>query len=139
MNHYLSVAGGLSALAALMHLGCIYFGAPWYRVFGAGEQMALMAERGSYQPTLITLGIFCVLMTWSVYAFSAAGLIGQLPMLRAVLVSITCVYAVRGVGGFFFMAWPMGRSTEFWYYSSVLCLMIALVHFIGLKQQWDVL
>jgi hypothetical protein len=75
MNIYLLIAGLLSAVATLLHLGCIYFGASWYRFFGAGEQMALMAEQGSYQPTLITLGISSVLALWSAYAFSAAGLI----------------------------------------------------------------
>ncbi len=30
-----------SALAALAHLGCIIFGAQWYRYFGAGEEMIL--------------------------------------------------------------------------------------------------
>ena len=43
MNILLVVAGALSALAALAHIGCIYFGASWYRFFGAGEQMAIMA------------------------------------------------------------------------------------------------
>ncbi|KKK66980.1 hypothetical protein LCGC14_2958640, partial [marine sediment metagenome] len=47
MNICLIVAGTLSAIAAILHLGCIYFGAPWYRFFGAGEQMAQLAEQGS--------------------------------------------------------------------------------------------
>ena len=34
MNILLVVAGALSALAALAHIGCIYFGAFWYRFFG---------------------------------------------------------------------------------------------------------
>ena len=36
-----------SAIAALAHLGCIIFGGDWYRFFGAGEQMARMAEAGN--------------------------------------------------------------------------------------------
>jgi hypothetical protein len=30
-NYFLIVAAGLSALAGLLHLGCIIFGASWYR------------------------------------------------------------------------------------------------------------
>ncbi|MGB4860371.1 MAG: hypothetical protein WBP11_13735 [Dokdonella sp.] len=45
-NHYLIAGGILSAIAALIHLGCIVFGAPWYRFFGAGERMAQMASAG---------------------------------------------------------------------------------------------
>ncbi|WP_328590752.1 hypothetical protein [Cognaticolwellia mytili] len=38
----------MSLLAAIMHLGCIYFGASWYRYLGASEQMAMMAEQDSF-------------------------------------------------------------------------------------------
>ncbi|MFU2508839.1 hypothetical protein [Pseudoalteromonas sp. ASV78] len=137
MNICLIVAGTLSAIAALLHLGCIYFGAPWYRFFGAGEQMAQLAEQGSIKPTLITFAIFIVLATWSLYAFSAAGLILKLPLVRLVLILITTIYLVRGVAGFFLISSPIGRSPEFWVWSSVICLSLGVIHLIGLKQQWQ--
>jgi len=136
MNIYLLIAGSLSAIAALLHLGCIYFGASWYRFFGAGEQMALMAEQGSSQPTIITLIIFSILSLWSAYAFSAAGLIVRLPFIRLVLSLITLVYLVRGLAGFTLMANPMGRSPEFWLWSSAICLVLGVFHVIGLTKQW---
>jgi hypothetical protein len=101
MNIYLLISGTLSAIAALLHLGCIYFGASWYRFFGAGEEMALLADQGSYQPTIVTLGIFSILSLWSLYAFSAAGIIFRLPFIRLVLILITLIYSVRGIVGFF--------------------------------------
>lgn len=136
MNILLVVAGALSALAALAHIGCIYFGASWYRFFGAGEQMAIMAEQGSLRPTIITSGIVLVLSIWSLYAFSAAGLIGKLPLIRTALIIITAIYLLRGVAGFFFISNPLGRSPEFWFWSSAICLSLGLLHLIGLKQQW---
>ncbi|MBE7214718.1 hypothetical protein MK852_13700 [Shewanella benthica] len=136
MNILLVVAGALSALAALAHIGCIYFGASWYRFFGAGEQMAIMAEQGSLRPTIITSGIVLVLSIWSLYAFSAAGLIGKLPLIRTALIMITAIYLLRGVAGFFFISNPLGRSPEFWFWSSAICLSLGLLHLIGLKQQW---
>jgi len=139
MNIYLLIAGALSAIAALLHLGCIYFGANWYRFFGAGEQMAIMAEQGSIYPTFITLGIFSVLSLWSAYAFSAAGLIMRLPFMRLVLSLITLVYLIRGLVGFTLLNNPMGRSPEFWLWSSLICLTFGIVHAIGLKKQWAAL
>lgn len=136
MNIFLLVAGTLSAIVAILHLGCIYFGASWYRFFGAGEGMAQLAERGSIQPTLITLAIFIVLATWSLYAFSAAGLILKLPLVRLALILITTIYLVRGIAGFFLISSPMGRSSEFWLWSSAICLTFGVIHLIGLKQQW---
>ena len=136
MNVFLIIAGILSAIAAILHIGCIYFGAPWYRFFGAGEHMAVLAERGSIQPTLITSGIVLVLSIWSLYAFSAAGIIFRLPLVRIALILITVIYLVRGIAGFFFVSSPMGRSPEFWLWSSSICLCFGIIHLIGLKQQW---
>ncbi len=137
MNVFLIVAGILSAVAAILHLGCIYFWAPWYRFFGAGEQMALLSEQGSSQPTLITSGIVLVFSIWSMYAFSAAGITFRLPLIRLALILITIIYLTRGVVGFFLINSTMGRSPEFWVWSSVICLSFGVVHLIGLKQQWS--
>jgi hypothetical protein len=57
----LIIAGMLSAMAALLHIACIYFGAPWYRLLGAGEHMAKQAEQGSLIPAVITSGIIFVI------------------------------------------------------------------------------
>lgn len=139
MKVMLILAGTMSLIAAALHLGCIYFGASWYRLFGAGEHMALMAEQGSIKPTLITLSITFVLMTWSLYAFSAAGAIIKLPFIRVILMLITAIYIFRGVAGYFFMNNPLGRTPEFWIWSSSICLIIGFVHLIGLKQVWSTL
>jgi hypothetical protein len=136
MNMYLIISGVLSAIAAILHLGCIYFGASWYRFFGAGEQMALMAEQGSSHPTIVTLGIFSILSIWSLYAFSAAGLIFKLPLIRVALILITSIYLIRGFAGFAFINMPQGRSAEFWLWSSIICLTFGIFHAVGLKKQW---
>lgn len=49
-NKFLIVAAICSGVAALLHFGCIIFGGNWYRFFGAGEQMAQMAEAGHFYP-----------------------------------------------------------------------------------------
>jgi hypothetical protein len=143
MNSYLMIAGTLSALASIIHIGCIFFGASWYRFFGAGEQMAMLAEQGSLKPTIITSGIVIVLAIWSLYAFSAAGLILKLPLMRIALITITSVYLLRGIVGFVFAADPLGHhlgnSSQFWFWSSTICLFLGAVHLIGIKQQWAAL
>ena len=136
MNIMLIIAGIMSLFAAIIHVGCIYFGASWYRFFGAGEQMAIMAEQGSIKPTLITSCIIFVLMVWSLYAFSAAGMMVKLPFLRVILVMITVIYLLRGVAGYFLINNPLGRTPEFWIWSSSICLGIGIMHLIGLKQVW---
>lgn len=65
----LIIAGSLSMLAAALHIGVAIGGPNWYRFFGAGETMALMAEKGSLKPTVITLGIAIILFVCGAYAW----------------------------------------------------------------------
>ena len=136
MNILFIIAGVLNAIAAILHIGCIYFGAPWYRFFGAGEELAVLAEQGSIKPTVITSGIVVVLSVFSLYAFSASGLIVGLPFLRWVIILITTVYLIRGIAGLFLIKNPIGRSPGFWLWSSVICLSVGAVHLTGLTQDW---
>ena len=137
MNIFLVFAGILSAIAAAIHIGCIIFGASWYRFFGAGEQMAVLSERGSVEPTVITSVIVLIFSIWALYAFSAAGLVGKLPFTRTALIVITFIYFSRGFVGLLFINDPIGRSPKFWLWSSIICLLFGAIHFIGLQQQWS--
>ena len=127
----------MSALAALLHLGCIVFGAPWYRFLGAGERMAQMDLVGHWYPTAFTLVITTVLVVWSLYAFSGAGVVRKLPFTRVALCAITGVYLLRGIAFAPLMAYFPDNSTTFWVVSSGICLLIGVVHFIGLRQVWS--
>jgi hypothetical protein len=134
MNTYLITGALLSAVACILHIGCIVFGSPWYRFLGAGETMAQLSDRGSMRPTLITSMIAAALALGSLYALSGAGVIPVLPRLHGVLSIVTAVFLGRGILGFFLIIRPMGRSSGFWFWSSAICLAIGLIHFVGLIQ-----
>lgn len=132
---FLILAGSLSALAALLHLAVIFGGPDWYRFFGAGEGMARMAERGMIQPTLITLGIASVLAVWAAYAFSGAGLIARLPLLRTGLVVISLIYLARGL--LIVPAVLMNREINaFGWWSSLIVLVYGLAYLVGTWRAW---
>ena len=140
----LIVAGALSLLAAVLHLAVIIGGPSWYRFFGAGEAMALMAEKGYLKPMFITFGVSAVLMLWCVYAWSGAGLLPEMPLLKLGLSAITAIYLVRGVGGLiapFVSNHPQIKqnSTTFWLWSSAICLVIGVFHLMGLMAIWTTL
>jgi hypothetical protein len=137
MNIYLVIAAILSAVAALLHVGCIIFGASWYRFFGAGEEMAALAEQGSIAPTIITSFIALILSVWSAYALSGAGIIRKLPLIRTALILITSIYLLRGIGGLFFISNPGSNTPEFMFWSSSICIVYGLFYLIGLKQKWS--
>jgi len=136
-NAFLMLGGALSAIAALLHLGCIAFGAPWYRALGAGEQMAQMDLAGHWYPTVASLVITAILLTWSLYALSGAGVIPKLPLTRWALCAITGVYLVRGVAFMPLKAYFPGNSTTFWVVSSTICFAFGVVHLLGLRQVWS--
>lgn len=136
-NYYLIAGGTLSAIAALAHIGCIVFGASWYRFFGAGEKMVQMVEAGSSRPTRVTLLVAAVLLAWSAYALSGAGVIPRLPFLRIILCAITSVYLLRGFLFFLLMPYFPGNSLAFWLWSAAICLGIGLLHLAGLRQAWS--
>ena len=140
-NAALKIAGTLSAIAAILHIAVIVGGSDWYRFFGAGEQMAQMAANGEFYPPAITLFIAFILLIWSLYAFSAAGVIPRLPLVRTALVLISLIYLARGTGGLFLMLFPtnpqvveLGMSFMLW--SSVVCLLYGVFYSIGTWAAW---
>lgn len=135
-NTLLIIGAICSFVAALAHLGCIVFGDDWYRFFGAGEQMASMAEQGLWYPTIVTSVLVVVLLIWSLYALSAARVITHLPLLRLGLCVITAIYLLRGVAFFWLMPVFPENSLTFWLVSSGFCLTIGLFYGAGTYQVW---
>jgi hypothetical protein len=139
VNMPLLIGALLSAIAALLHLGIIAGGPPWYRFFGAGERFARAAAQGKAYPALVTLGIAAVLGVWAAYALAGAGLIRGLPLLKTVLAGITAVYLVRALAYAPLVLAKGGRITPFVVWSSLICLAYGLVHLLGLVQRWPAL
>jgi len=132
----LVLAGALSALAAILHLAIIIGGPAWYRFFGAGEGMARRAERGALRPTLITLLIAFILAIWAAYAFSGAGLVPPLPLLRLGLVTIAAIYLLRGSYLFWLLLAKPKAVTPFWVWSSVIVLIYGVAYALGAWRVW---
>ena len=137
-NVWLIAGGVLSARAALLHLGIIFGGPAWYRFFGAGEELARAAERGSAVPTVLTAGIAAVLFVWSAYAFAGAGLVRRLPLMRTALVLISAIYLLRAL-------WlpaalvTGGRVDAFLVWSSLIVLVYGVTYALGAWQAWPAL
>ncbi|WP_010103731.1 hypothetical protein [Verminephrobacter aporrectodeae] len=139
LNPWLLAGMVSSMIAGLLHLGCVAFGASWYRFLGAGEDMARMVEAGRLLPHVITLAVALILFGWAAYALAAAGQPLPLPRIRWVVLAITAIYFLRGGAGFLIDAPQSGRSQAFWWWSSSICLAIGALHAIGLRQVWHLL
>ncbi|GBQ13763.1 hypothetical protein [Swaminathania salitolerans] len=137
LSRMLVLAACCSFAGALLHLGCIWFGAAWYRWLGAGEAIARMAAAGEAYPTVITLCIAGILLVWGGYALSGAGVLPRLPLLRIALCAITAFYLLRGLAFAPMQIWFPGRSTAFWWWSSTICFTFGVLHLAGLRQVWS--
>lgn len=138
-SRWLVVGGWLSLAAALLHLACIVGGPDWYRFFGAGEDMARAAERGEWRPTLVTLVIAAILLVWAAFAFSGAGRMPRLPLLRTGLIVISAVYLLRGLA---LMPLHMVRpdlTDAFTVWSSLIVLIYGICYAVGLWRAWPTL
>ena len=138
-NSVLIAAGVLSISASILHVSIIVGGAGWYRFFGAGEELAMMAEQGSWYPGFITFAIAVVLFIWGLYAFSGAGMIRRLPFLKVALVIISMIYLVRGLAilPVYFIQPDIADAFLVW--SSVICTVYGLLYAVGSWQVRDCL
>lgn len=133
---WLAIGGVLSLLAALLHLACIVFGAAWFRFFGAPETLIIEYEAGSMELVWITIVIAIILAIWAAFAFSGAGLMRRLPLLRTGLVVITAIYLLRGMSLIpALMLAPYPRY-EFDLWSSAIVLVYGLCYAIGTWRAW---
>ncbi len=112
---------------AILHIYVILQG-PWaYRYFGAGEELAKMAEQGSYLPMLLTSFITLVFAIFALYCLAGAGWDLRLPFLRFSLVGIATMFTLRG--SLLLAAAALGmKVSSFDLWSSVVSLAIGLLH-----------
>jgi hypothetical protein len=144
-NPYLSAAGLATAIAALLHLMVPLGGPAWYAFFGAPQRLVRMAEAGALHPVVSCVVIAALLCVCSAYAFSGAGLLPPLPLLRLGLTGMAAVFLLRGVG-FIALEWLRPGSLTrisgsqgidtFLVVSSLVCLLIGLAYALGLISIW---
>jgi putative oxidoreductase len=133
MNIGLILGGALSLIASALHVAIIFGGGDWYRFFGAGEAMAVMAERGSPQPAIITAIIATGLGVFAAYAFAGAGWIRmKLPFLKPVLILICALYLIRGLAGLGLPFIVPQADITFWLVSSAICTVYGLAYVFGI-------
>lgn len=130
----------LSFAVALLHVAIVIFGAPAYRYFGAGEEMAAAAESGSPFPALLTLFLAAIFAIWGFYGLSGAGLVRRLPLLKTALILIGAVYTLRGVALFlqlFQLAVSSAEVAPREIVSSLVSLIIGAFYLLGTISNWS--
>lgn len=133
MNVWL-LAAILNLMASLLHIGIIVGGPAWYRFFGAGERMAILAERKHPWPAIVTTAIAIALAVASTYCLALGGYLGELPWMWIVGALLTAIYTLRGVMPLLAMAFIRQSRTPFLLWSSLICSGMAVVHWLAWVQ-----
>jgi hypothetical protein len=131
----LLIAGGiLTALISLLHVA-MAIRPELYRYFGPGQGsgLAQMAVEGSRGTTIATAALAVIFAVWAIYAFSGAGLIGSLPLLRTALIAIGVIYILRSlfVVSEIRMVLTQGYPFRFVVFSTI-SLVAGLLYLIGI-------
>lgn len=137
----LCTAGTISFGIAILHLYVIAAGPKAYDYFGAGEDIVLMARKGSVIPTLLTIFLTVVFAVFGLYAFSAAGVYRDLPFKSILVVMIGLIYSLRGAAVFFqissFISSSRGsiRETIF----SMISFAAGICYLAGAYGNWEMI
>ena len=96
-KRYLIFTGLLALAGALLHIAIMMGGPAWYDFFGAPEGLVHMARAGNFRAPISCLVIASILSVFAAYAFSGAGLVKRLPLLRPTMALIATVLILRGL------------------------------------------
>jgi hypothetical protein len=130
-NYYLITGGVISGLISILHV-ILAFNPGFY-------QYIVIAQLPEQSFTLISIAtalLALVFAIWAIYAFSGAGLIGRLPMLRKALIAIGVIYILRSL--FLFteinLVLTQGYPFRFTIFSTI-SLVTGLLYLIGILKQ----
>ena len=129
--------GALASFAlSAMHIIMIRLGAPAYRFFDAGEDMARLAEEGSPVPAVVTFSIASGLAGFGMYALAGAGDIARLPLQTRILKLISAIYVLRGlvITGQIVLFFKRGYSIKSMLFSLV-ALLIGTTHLLAIREK----
>ena len=139
-KNYLILAGVAASFGAALHIAIIFGGPDWYAYFGAPRGLVEMARVGNIRAPISCLIIAAFLAVLAAYAFSGAGVIRRLPLLRLGLASIAAVLILRGALFIPLILWRPGalagicdcRSVDtFIIVTSALCLAMGVGYALG--------
>ena len=128
----LVIAAMLNFIAAALHVFVILGGPKYYRLFGAGERLAQMAEEKKAWPAVLTSCIALILASWGVIALSLNGIIMPIPYALEVFWAIAIAYSVRAVYPFILSPWVAFFRTRFMVVSSLIVGGFAVIHIMAI-------
>jgi len=90
-------AGVIASASAVWHLLCIFGGPSWFAFARAPQQIIDSSVQGTLLAPIGTIIVASLMFACTVFAFSAAGLIRKVPLLKSALITIAVLCTLRGL------------------------------------------
>ena len=90
-------AGVIASASAIWHLLCILGGPRWFAFARAPQQVIDSSVQGTLLAPIGTIIVASLMFACTALAFSAAGLIRKLPLLKSALITIAILCTLRGL------------------------------------------
>ena len=90
-------AGIIASASAIWHLLCLWGGPSWFAFARAPQQIIDSAQQGTLLAPIGTIIVAGLMFLCTVFAFSAAGLIRKLPLVKPALMTIAMLCTLRGL------------------------------------------
>jgi hypothetical protein len=90
-------AGIIASIAALWHLLCIIGGPSWFEFARAPQQIINSSREGTLLAPLGTIIIASLMFACTLFAFSGAGFIRKVPLLKPALITISFLCTFRAL------------------------------------------
>lgn len=133
-SKFLITGGVIAAATAVWHLLCIVGGSSWYAFARAPQIVINSAKQGTLLAPVSTAVIASLMFTCTAYAFSGAGLIKKIPLIKSALVTIAFICLARALSTVPYLIsspldiWELVASSG-WLFVGVCFLMGALEQF----------
>ena len=94
----LLVSAGIIALAAAVwHVLCIWGGPGWFAFARAPQLIIDSAKQGTILAPVATLIVAGLMVACALFAFSAAGLVPEVPLIKPALITIAALCIIRAL------------------------------------------
>jgi hypothetical protein len=90
-------AGIIASASAIWHLLCIFGGPSWFAFARAPKAIIDSSVQGTLLAPIGTIVVASLMFACTVFAFSAAGLIRKVPLLKSALITIATLCILRGL------------------------------------------
>ena len=90
-------AGFVASASAIWHLLCIIGGPKWFAFARAPQQIIDSSQQGTLLAPIGTIIVASLMFACTVFAFSGAGLMCKVPLLKSALITISILCIVRAL------------------------------------------